>query len=46
MQWDGVQSSPDLAFGLFCYVPFHNSWYGLSVEETTKQQGEKRGEIT
>ena len=46
MQWDGVQSSPDLAFGLFCYVPSHNSWYGLSVEETTKQQGEKRGEIT
>ncbi len=46
MQRDGVQPSPDLAFGLFCYVPFHNSWYGLSVEETTKQQGEKRGEIT
>ena len=46
MQRDGVQPSPDLAFGLFCYAPFHNSWYGLSVEETTKQQGEKRGEIT
>ena len=35
MQRDGVQPSPDLAFGLFCYAPFHNSWYGLSVEETT-----------
>ena len=46
LQRDGVQPSPDLAFGLCCSVPFHNSWYGLSVEETTKQQGEKRGEIT
>jgi len=30
LQQDGVQPGPDLAFGLCCYVPFHNnSWYGL-----------------
>ena len=29
MQRDGVQPGPDLAFGLFCSVPFHNSWCGL-----------------
>src|SRR6266446_3377731 len=30
LQRDGVQPGPDLAFGLCCYVPFHNnSWYGL-----------------
>src|SRR5260370_38236704 len=29
VQRDGVQPRPDLAFGLCCYVPFHNSWYGL-----------------
>ena len=29
MQREGVQPSPDLAFGLCCYVLFHNSWYGL-----------------
>ena len=30
VQRDSVQPGPDLAFGLFCSVPFHNnSWYGL-----------------
>src|SRR5260370_34633517 len=30
LQRDGVQPGPDLAFGLCCYVPFHNnSWHGL-----------------
>jgi hypothetical protein len=29
VQRDGVQPGPDLAFGLFCSVPFHNSWYSL-----------------
>src|SRR5712692_8038028 len=29
LQRDGVQPGPDLVFGLCCYVPFHNSWYGL-----------------
>ncbi len=29
MQRDSVQPGPDLAFGLCCYAPFHNSWYGL-----------------
>ena len=31
LQRDGIQPGPDLAFGLCCYVPFHNnSWYGLN----------------
>ena len=31
LQRDGVQPGPDLAFGLCCSVPFHNtSWYGLN----------------
>jgi len=31
LQRDSVQPGPDLAFGLYCYVPFHNnSWYGLN----------------
>src|SRR5438132_3455716 len=30
LQRASVQPGPDLAFGLCCYVPFHNnSWYGL-----------------
>ena len=31
LQRDGVQPGPGLAFGLCCYVPFHNnSWYRLN----------------
>jgi hypothetical protein len=36
LQRDGVQPGPDLAFGLCCYVPFHNnSWYGLQKHTPT-----------
>ena len=45
VQRDGAKPSPDLAYGLFCYVPFHNIWYGiwekstyLLLEETTPLQ--------
>ena len=29
VQREGVKPRPDLAFGLFCYVPLHNIWYGI-----------------
>src|SRR6266851_96225 len=32
MQREDVKSSPDLASGLFCYVPLHKNWYGIRKE--------------
>ncbi len=29
MQRNGVQPNPNLAFGLFCYVPLHKIWYSI-----------------
>lgn len=31
VQREGAKPSPDLAFGLFYYVPLHNIWYGIEV---------------
>ncbi len=32
MQREGAKPNPDLAFGLFCYVPLHKIWYGILRE--------------
>ena len=29
LQREGAKPNPDLAFGLFCYVPLHKIWYGI-----------------
>src|SRR5260370_8612122 len=29
MQREGAKPNPDLAFGLFCYVPLPKIWYGI-----------------
>jgi len=29
VQREGVKASPDLASGLFCYIPLHKIWYGV-----------------
>ena len=30
VQREDAKLSPDLASGLFCYVPLHKIWYGIS----------------
>ncbi len=30
VQLEGVKLSPDLAPGLFCYIPLHKIWYGIA----------------
>ncbi len=39
VQQEGVKPSPDLAFGLFCYVLLHKIWYG--IYENVVRQFEK-----
>jgi len=31
LQREGAKPNPDLAFGLFCYVPLHKIWYGIAL---------------
>ncbi len=33
VQREGVKLSPELASGLFCYVPLHKIWYGIPYGE-------------
>jgi len=28
---EGVKASPNLASGLFCYVPLHKIWYDIFI---------------
>src|SRR5713101_9248936 len=34
-QRKGAKPSPDLASGLFCYVPLHKIWYGIDTLSVT-----------
>jgi hypothetical protein len=37
VQGQGVKSSPELAFWLFCYVPLHKLWYGIHNKEMKQE---------
>jgi hypothetical protein len=34
VQREGAKPRPDLASGLFYYVPLHNIWYGITASRT------------
>src|SRR5712692_7392980 len=33
---EGIKASPDLASGLFCYVPLHKIRYGIEIDRSIK----------
>src|SRR3989442_11320793 len=40
VQREGAKLGPDLASGLFCYVPLHDIWYGILLHPYPAQEME------
>ncbi len=43
VQREGAKLSPDLASGLFCYVPLHKIWYGIEESRLRNNAGRSWG---
>ena len=49
VQREGAKPSPDLAFGLFCYVPLHNIRYGTRLLPSNHFEaliGDRKGQFS